>query len=117
MKMTIPTIPDEDTPLLGNQHRSAIGKVTESDSEVSTLTGPSNQSASNISGKSNPGQGSDRSEVAKKTPLPWAQFSIILFLQLAEPLTSQVISPVSFFYSPTESTHRSCALNNPSSFS
>ena len=27
------------------------------------------------------------------TPLPWFQFSIILFLQLAEPLTSQVIYP------------------------
>ncbi|KDQ59075.1 hypothetical protein JAAARDRAFT_192627 [Jaapia argillacea MUCL 33604] len=29
----------------------------------------------------------------KRTPLPWAQFSIVLFLQLAEPLTGQVISP------------------------
>jgi hypothetical protein len=29
----------------------------------------------------------------KATPLPWAQFSIILFIQLAEPLTSQVIYP------------------------
>jgi len=28
-----------------------------------------------------------------RTPLPWRQFSIILFLQLAEPLTSQVIAP------------------------
>ncbi|KAG2335852.1 hypothetical protein BDR05DRAFT_831212, partial [Suillus weaverae] len=28
-----------------------------------------------------------------RTPLPWCQFSIILFLQLAEPLTSQVIAP------------------------
>ncbi|KAG1721342.1 major facilitator superfamily domain-containing protein [Suillus lakei] len=28
-----------------------------------------------------------------RTPLPWHQFSIILFLQLAEPLTSQVIAP------------------------
>ncbi|KAF8235749.1 member of major facilitator superfamily multidrug-resistance, DHA1 sub-family [Tricholoma matsutake] len=27
------------------------------------------------------------------TPLPWFQFSIVLFLQLAEPLTSQVIYP------------------------
>ncbi|KDQ31585.1 hypothetical protein PLEOSDRAFT_1036190, partial [Pleurotus ostreatus PC15] len=27
------------------------------------------------------------------TPLPWFQFSILLFLQLAEPLTSQVIYP------------------------
>ncbi|KAF9525662.1 major facilitator superfamily multidrug-resistance, DHA1 sub-family [Crepidotus variabilis] len=29
----------------------------------------------------------------KPTPLPWFQFSIVLFLQLAEPLTSQVIYP------------------------
>ncbi|KAG6904579.1 hypothetical protein DXG01_008881, partial [Tephrocybe rancida] len=29
----------------------------------------------------------------KRTPLPWAQFTIVMFLQLAEPLTSQVISP------------------------
>ncbi|KAG1819020.1 uncharacterized protein BJ212DRAFT_1268119 [Suillus subaureus] len=28
-----------------------------------------------------------------RTPLPWCQFSIILFLQLTESLTSQVISP------------------------
>lgn len=35
-----------------------------------------------------------RSDQTKKhTPLPWGQFSIILFLQLAEPLTSQVIYP------------------------
>ncbi|KDR78797.1 hypothetical protein GALMADRAFT_244352 [Galerina marginata CBS 339.88] len=29
----------------------------------------------------------------RPTPLPWAQFSIVMFLQLAEPLTSQVIYP------------------------
>jgi len=29
----------------------------------------------------------------RPTPLPWFQFSIVLFLQLAEPLTSQVIYP------------------------
>ncbi|KAF9526687.1 member of major facilitator superfamily multidrug-resistance, DHA1 sub-family [Crepidotus variabilis] len=29
----------------------------------------------------------------KPTPLPWSQFSIILFLLLADPLTTQVISP------------------------
>lgn len=29
----------------------------------------------------------------KPTPLPWAQFTILLVLQLAEPLTSQVINP------------------------
>ncbi|KAG7094875.1 hypothetical protein E1B28_005682 [Marasmius oreades] len=29
----------------------------------------------------------------KRTPLPWLQFSLVLFLQLTEPLTFQVISP------------------------
>lgn len=28
-----------------------------------------------------------------RTPLPWRQFALILLLQLAEPLTSQVIAP------------------------
>jgi hypothetical protein len=28
-----------------------------------------------------------------KTPLPWRQFSIILFLQLTEPITAQAIAP------------------------
>ena len=28
-----------------------------------------------------------------RTPLPWRQFSIILFIQLSEPLSSQVIAP------------------------
>lgn len=28
-----------------------------------------------------------------RTPIPWFQFSIVMILQLAEPLTSQVISP------------------------
>ena len=28
-----------------------------------------------------------------QTPLPWEQLSVLLFLQLAEPLTSQVIYP------------------------
>lgn len=29
----------------------------------------------------------------KRTPLPWFQLIIVLFLQLGEPLTSQVIYP------------------------
>lgn len=31
--------------------------------------------------------------ITGKTPLPWSQFSIILSLQVLEPMTSQVISP------------------------
>ncbi|KAI0370334.1 MFS general substrate transporter [Pilatotrama ljubarskyi] len=38
---------------------------------------------------------SDSHETRKRkhTPIPWGQFSILLFVQLAEPLTSQVIYP------------------------
>ncbi|TFK60007.1 MFS general substrate transporter [Pluteus cervinus] len=32
-------------------------------------------------------------QATKKTPLPWFQFSLILFIQLAEPLTCNVIYP------------------------
>ena len=39
--------------------------------------------------------------VKKTTPLPWGQFSIILAVQLAEPLTSQVIYP----FAPQVSIH------------
>lgn len=38
----------------------------------------------------------ERAEVPverKRSPIPWGQFSILLILQLAEPLTSQLISP------------------------
>ena len=41
------------------------------------------------------------SQQVKATPLPWGQFSIILFVQLAEPLTSQVIYP----FAPQVSIH------------
>lgn len=34
-----------------------------------------------------------KSSKATRTPLPWRQFSILLLLQLSEPLTSQVIAP------------------------
>lgn len=36
---------------------------------------------------------SDDRTPQEETPIPWAQFSIVLFLQFAEPLTSQVIYP------------------------
>jgi len=36
---------------------------------------------------------SDRSSKKSSTPVPWAQVGILLVLQLAEPLTSQVIYP------------------------
>ena len=36
---------------------------------------------------------SDSHHKRKHAPIPWGQFSILLVLQLAEPLTSQVIYP------------------------
>lgn len=45
---------------------------------------------------------SGRPEPSKPTPIPWAQFSIVLVIQLAEPLTYTVMYPfapqVSAFY-------------------
>ena len=85
------TVPDEETPLLTGQQVPDTGNPAECEPEVATLAGPSSQSSRtpSIKGKK------DANGVVKKTPLPWVQFSITLFLQLAEPLTSQVISPVS----------------------
>lgn len=87
----------EQTPLLSDQRTSAIKGITESESDATTLAAPSgrNSRRSSIRSKTNSNGGS---EVVKKTPLPWAQFSIVIFLQLAEPLTAQVIYPVSFFF-------------------
>ena len=94
MSLTTPTGPDEGTPLLGGNHVPDLGRISESDSEAATLAGPSNQGsrAPSVKGKTNANPVQER---VRKTPLPWAQFSIILFLHLAEPMTSQVISPVS----------------------
>lgn len=92
MTLTIPTEPDEVTPLLGGNPVSDITNISDPDSEAATLAGSPNQTSrtSSIKGKVNTDGPTD---VVKKTPLPWAQLSIVLFLQLAEPLTSQVISP------------------------
>lgn len=94
MAVTIPTFPDEQTPLLGGPAVSAAAETSEPSSEAATLAGPSNRGSRtpSILGKAN---GDGVSEANGKTPLPWAQFSIVLILQLVEPLTSQVIYPVS----------------------
>ena len=78
--------------------------------EPAPLAGPSNPSADG---------GSD---VTKKTPLPWGQLSVVPFLQLAEPLTAQVISPVSLSCLSSALIHTGPnrpdrALNGPPSFS
>ena len=94
MAVAIPTVPGEQTPLLYGNGISVAEGISESDSEVANLAEPVNRGSQtpSIKGKAN---GNGVSRANKKTPLPWAQFSIVLFLQLAEPLTSQVISPVS----------------------
>lgn len=43
----------------------------------------------------------------KHSPIPWGQFSILLILQLAEPLTSQVIYP----FAPEVSTRAFSTLS------
>lgn len=43
----------------------------------------------------------------KRSPIDWSQFMIVLFLQLAEPLTSQVIYP----FSPQVSVQELQSLN------
>ena len=83
--------PDERTPLLCSQQVPAIRRVAEPEPEPVPLAGPLNQSSRTPS--------ADRgSDVTNKTPLPWGQLSVVLFLQLAEPLTAQVISPVGSTY-------------------
>ena len=90
----IPTALDEETPLLGDQQPTTVGRISEREFEAATLAGSSSGRAPNTEGRTNVNGGS-QSDVVKKTPLPWAQFSITLFLLLAEHLTPQVISPVS----------------------
>jgi hypothetical protein len=95
MTATIPTSPDEETPLLGGQKVSVVERIAELSPEAATLAGPSNH-GSRTSSIGSKAKAKEQSNMVKRTPLPWAQFSIVMFLQLAEPLTSQVIYPVSF---------------------
>ena len=77
--MTLTDPDDEQTPLLG--------KISgpEPDTEPSHRDTPIPPLGGKIDGD----------EPITKTPLPWAQLSMVLLLQLAEPLTAQVIFPVS----------------------
>ena len=94
MTTMTPTAPDEESPLLGTQRGPAIGRTVRHEPEVITSAGPSNRGSRTPSVR-NGMNINERSGVVKKTPLPWAQLSITLHLLLMEPLTSQVISPVS----------------------
>jgi hypothetical protein len=50
-------------------------------------------SANEIADEETPLLQPDHDGKKRPTPLPWFQFSITLLLQLAEPMTSQVIYP------------------------
>ena len=69
MTTTIPTLPDEETPLLGGRQVSAVERITESESEAATPGRLSSQGSrtSTIVGKKNADEGSD---VVKKHPCP-----------------------------------------------
>lgn len=106
-----PAAPNEETPLLSGQQTSAVGTTAAPEPEVATLDGPPNRGsrAQGTEGKTR------TSKVPKKTPLPWAQFSVVMFSQLAEPLTSQVIYPVSSS-TPAEKVSGNGMLNGSSFF-
>jgi hypothetical protein len=95
MTKVISILPNEETPLLGGQRALVVGRITEPEPEAAMLAGPESRTNSRTSSIRSNINAKGQSDVAKKTPLPWGQFSIALFLQLAEPLTSQVIYPVS----------------------
>lgn len=86
----MPRMHDEETPLLRSSDDSHDDHDVRYDSpqltassSTATLAATATAVASSSSSK----------PVREETPLPWAQFSLVLFLQLAEPLTSQVIYP------------------------
>jgi len=86
-------MPNEETPLLGGKEAPTTG-LGESRGTRTTGAGLSSQNSytPGAEGRRNAYGGPD---VFKKTPLPWAQLSIGLFLEAAEPLSSRVIFPVS----------------------
>lgn len=77
---------DEETPLLRTHERDQhdherydfFSSSSSSTLAIGTVTGCELESAP---------------DSKRETPLDWPQFSLVLFLQLAEPLTSQVIYP------------------------
>ena len=110
MALTIPTGPDEETPLLGGRQVSEITTITGLESEAVTLRGTSEEGSRtpSIKGKTSI---NEPAGVVKKTPLPWVQFCIVLFLQLPEPLTAQIIYPVSVLFSPIASMYLTRSRN------
>ena len=92
---------NEHTPLLRPEPRAGISIISRSVSGSSSGTKYDTYSSSSSSTLDAPSddehtaaKDDDDDDVPKKeTPLDWWQFSLILFLQLAEALTSQVINP------------------------
>ena len=88
MAFPVQTGPDEETtPLLGGDGASKTVRIYESHPKAVALADHCTNEGVTTNGVP---------EVVKETPFPWTQVSIIMFLQLAEPMTSLVISPVSF---------------------
>lgn len=77
MLEALPTIPDSELLAHANE-RTALISSTNDDEDSSPSYG-SISSAKNLSGRS--------------TPLPIGQLAILYYLQLAEPMSSQVILP------------------------
>ena len=78
---------DEVTPLLRQAHEH-----TSYDSNDSTAVASSSSSTLDTETDVDNNE-STENDAKRETPLDWWQFSLILFLQLAESLTSQVIYP------------------------
>lgn len=75
---------DEETRLLRTQHdeHERYDSIASSSSSSTLATDIANES-----------ELESAPDPKRETPLDWPQFSLVLFLQLAEPLTSQVIYP------------------------
>lgn len=92
----MPRIHDEETPLLrhasDDEHDVRYDSHLTASSSTTTLAAPAVATSSSDSSIIKPVIAS-AAATREETPLPWAQFSLVLFLQLAEPLTSQAIYP------------------------
>ncbi|KLO06723.1 MFS general substrate transporter [Schizopora paradoxa] len=93
----MPRIHDEETPLLrhasdDDEHDACYESHLTASSSTTTLAAPAVAASGSDSSIIKPVKAS-AAATREETPLPWAQFSLVLFLQLAEPLTSQVIYP------------------------
>lgn len=88
---------NESTPLL-RQSDDSISTILNSNASSTRhsktyASSSSQERADDIENGLNITKATTNTKEVEETPVPWRQFSIVLFLQLAEPLTSQVIYP------------------------